>query len=407
MLGRVTVVGVMVLALAGACASRAAAGTWAAAAADPRIGFPVYAPADALGLHASVGRLPCGGGPTDPYSIVAGYARHGSRARVSVYEASPERCGDPGEAMAVKRVTIGGRRVAVDVFCHLAGCAGGVTLAQGFRHGFLLSLTEPGHVELTIISSHVRLPALLRLARSLTPITRPKGPWPAVHLDDFLSPDGSVWCQIGTAGEVDRAWCATMSPQRSAQVTRDGSVQVCSDPVCTQDWGTTSPRLHARQSSRVGPYRCTAQATGMTCAVASGRGFALDASGVTQLAPAATAARAIYFFASPFGPLPGQYVIKPKGFPIFLDGQWVLEKLHWSHWGAKVARATGISDSSDDNPDAASGKRIKTHARVTLSNPGRFQGRTVYRCVAIKVPPPASFGPKRCLKGKGAAAYFG
>ena len=100
-------------------------------------------------------------------------------------------------------------------------------------------------------------------------------------------------------------------------------------------------------------------------------------------------------------------MIKPKGFPIFLDGQWVLEKLHWTHWGAKVTRATGVSNSSDDKPDAAHGKRIKTKASVTLSNPGPWRGHTVYRCVAVKVPKPADFGPKRCLKGKGAFAYYG
>jgi hypothetical protein len=300
-------------------------------------------------------------------------------------------------------VTIAGRRVWVEVFCHRPGCAGGVTLAQGFRHGFLLSLRKPGRVAITIMTSHVRLAAVLRLARSLQPLTRPKGPWPAVHLNDFLSPDGSVWCQIGTAGELDRAWCATKDPQRSALLARGGSVQVCSDPVCTQDWGTTSPRLHAGQSSRLGPYRCTGEAAGMTCTVASGRGFTIDASGVTLVAPTAAAARTVYFFASPFGLPPWQFVIKPKLLPIFVDGRWVLDRLRWTHWGARTTRATGRSVSSD----AASGQSVKTWARVTLSNPGPFQGRTVYRCIAVRVPPPASFGRKRCLKGKGAAAYFG
>jgi hypothetical protein len=41
MLGRVTLVGVVGLALAGLWPSGAAAGTWTAAAAAPRIGFPV------------------------------------------------------------------------------------------------------------------------------------------------------------------------------------------------------------------------------------------------------------------------------------------------------------------------------------------------------------------------------
>lgn len=421
MLGRIALVSVVAGSIAGVLASTAAAGTWAGAASDPRIGFQVYRPTHELGMHASVARVPCIGGPTGPYAIAAGYRRRGSKARAAIYESSPQRCGDPGESLPVKRVMVRGRSVQVNVFCHRPGCRGGATLAGGFRYGFLLFVPQPGRhgaapTDIEITTTHLRLGAVLRLARSLTPITRPKGPWPAVHVPDFLSPDGKIWCLMDDGSFADRAWCVTLKPEHSGQVDRDGSVHVCTaagpPDVCTQNWGTDSPRLEPGQSSRIGPYRCTAGAASMTCTVTSGpgtgHGFTIDAAGVTTIEPAQAASRPVYFFASPFGLLSDTtLVIRPRGFPIFLDGQWVLERLRWKHWGAKVARATGISSSSDDDPDAASGKRIKTRARVTLSNRGRFQGHTVYRCVKVTVPPPADFGPRRCIKGKGKFAFFG
>jgi hypothetical protein len=100
----------------------------------------------------------------------------------------------------------------------------------------------------------------------------------------------------------------------------------------------------------------------------------------------------IYFFSNTAQPINKQnpLVIRPKGFLLFQDGQWVLERLHWTGWGSSVARATGVSSSSNDIPNAAEGKRIKTWAHVTLSNPGRFQGHEVYLCFTMTVPPPAS-----------------
>lgn len=106
----------------------------------------------------------------------------------------------------------------------------------------------------------------------------------------------------------------------------------------------------------------------------------------------------IYFFTNTAQPINKQnhLVIRPQGFLLFQDGQWVLERLRWTGWGSSVARATGVSNSSNDIPDAANGKRIKTWARVTLSNPGRFRGHEVYRCFTMTVPPPAS-GMHLCL----------
>lgn len=114
----------------------------------------------------------------------------------------------------------------------------------------------------------------------------------------------------------------------------------------------------------------------------------------------------IYFFARPSSAValvgehlafPNPRVVRPSGFPLFEDGQWVLEKLHWSGWGSPVARARGLSSSSNDDPSAAQGKRIITWAKVRLSKPGIFRGHRVYRCITVTVPRPAHY-PPACLQ---------
>ena len=61
----------------------------------------------------------------------------------------------------------------------------------------------------------------------------------------------------------------------------------------------------------------------------------------------------------------------------------------------------GISSASNGIPNQAQGKRIKTPAQITLSNPGRFFGREVYRCYRLKVRAPATdlHGCVQGLKG--------
>jgi hypothetical protein len=109
--------------------------------------------------------------------------------------------------------------------------------------------------------------------------------------------------------------------------------------------------------------------------------------------PAAAAAKStqVLFFSNnalPIGPK-NPLVSRPSGFALFLDGKWGLEHLRWSGWGTAVARATGTSTSSNDNPGAASGSRINTWADMTLSDPVRWRGHQVYSCFKVLVPPPA------------------
>jgi hypothetical protein len=88
--------------------------------------------------------------------------------------------------------------------------------------------------------------------------------------------------------------------------------------------------------------------------------------------------------------------VRPSVISLTADGSVVVEQLQWTGWGSSVAHATGISSASNGIPNMAQGKRIKKPAEVTLSNPGLFQGREVYRCFALTVPP-AVASPPSCL----------
>ncbi len=134
------------------------------------------------------------------------------------------------------------------------------------------------------------------------------------------------------------------------------------------------------------------------------------AAALATVLPAAAQARLpqpIYFWSNIPEPVSGGFmpnplVGRPSTFLLFEDGQWILQDMHWTGWGSSVAHASGISNSSNDIPNAVAGKRIKTWARVTLSDPGWFQGHEVYRCFELAVPPPASLGPHpSCLAHSG------
>ena len=137
----------------------------------------------------------------------------------------------------------------------------------------------------------------------------------------------------------------------------------------------------------------------LTAALALGLTLPLVAQGATR--------RRIYFWPNVAAGIrsPGQpampEVIRPSTIILFADGSWALVKLHWTGWGSAVAHAKGISSASNGIPNQAQGKRIKTPAQITLSNPGRFFGREVYRCYRLKVRAPATdlHGCVQGLKG--------
>ena len=122
----------------------------------------------------------------------------------------------------------------------------------------------------------------------------------------------------------------------------------------------------------------------------------------------------IYFWSSVTAPLtPTGYsynseVIRPPAIIMFADGSWDIDHLRWTGWGSSVAHATGISSASNGIPNQAQGRRIKSPARITLTSPGRFKGREVYRCFTLTIPAHATSDQQLCVtRAPGGTYYLG
>ena len=256
--------------------------------------FPVWKPSRTLGLKSGllVGGE-CGFGSTPEY-LVADY-RRGKRS-LSLNEGRPI-CGNPDEATLVKTVRIHGARASVSVICfRRPSCRASV--ADGVRHGYIVGIRLPArdspniskarHTFVQAISFHIRLPRLLRVLRSLRPVNLHR---PVVHLERFLSSDGSVWCFM----RERMRQCLTDRPAYGGWVNRHGDVTLCGDaqpaqPLCAQNWDKGAPRLKDGQRSDLGGFVCADQAGQLTCTVKTGigggHGFHVSTAGSEVVGPA-------------------------------------------------------------------------------------------------------------------------
>jgi hypothetical protein len=152
----------------------------------------------------------------------------------------------------------------------------------------------------------------------------------------------------------------------------------------------------------------------MTAIMATVLSFLLWPSPQSALgAPSRAGDGPLYFWANLASPVKSSVpgfknppVIKPSSLLIFEDGSWLIEGLHWTGWGSPVAVAHGKSNADTDKPNVAEGKRIITPAKVVLYDPGVFRGRRVYRCIRMKLRPPARFQPS-CLQRSGGIVALG
>jgi hypothetical protein len=268
--------------------------TWDQAAADAR--FPVFQPTQTLGLAVtSVTTYPCSVPPLPRKVVSAVYGtpkRSSKRPFFSLTEVYPNLCGNDGEAKPVARRVING--VTADVLVNCANVRCRVTAKDGFKNGFQLYLRRLGakRTRIEVAATHVSLRNLLRIARSLTRVSLTKR---TLQLRNFLSPDGTVWCQIVATSYADYASCGTRTPRRSGEVKRDGSISLCdvsaaTDPraTCYQNWDFHAPVLGYGQASELDGYRCASEMSGITCTLtdpgpAKGKGFVINAAGVTAI----------------------------------------------------------------------------------------------------------------------------
>jgi hypothetical protein len=112
----------------------------------------------------------------------------------------------------------------------------------------------------------------------------------ALHLDNFRSPYGKVWCRIIKDVTEDDVWCVSSPPrpEHLAKLKRNGTVTICNG-YCTQNWDDSAPVLNYGQRNEVNGFRCTSETKGITCTLiagaAKGKGFLVNAAGATKVGP--------------------------------------------------------------------------------------------------------------------------
>jgi len=101
----------------------------------------------------------------------------------------------------------------------------------------------------------------------------------------FYTPSHNISCELDTGGRVgpDSAYCQTVRPPQSVHMESDGGVHPCTGDSCLGNAGVGTPILAYGQTVALGPFSCVSAATGVTCTVTSGRGFAISDAGITPV----------------------------------------------------------------------------------------------------------------------------
>jgi hypothetical protein len=104
----------------------------------------------------------------------------------------------------------------------------------------------------------------------------------AGHARFFLSPSGNISCEldVGRAGIADVAYCQSVTPARSATLSRSGHLKTCSGQGCLGNPPEHDATLAYGKTAVLGPFRCTSRPAGVTCSGA-GRGFTISRAGIT------------------------------------------------------------------------------------------------------------------------------
>jgi hypothetical protein len=106
--------------------------------------------------------------------------------------------------------------------------------------------------------------------------------------DFFQSPSGNIECELHLAVEgrsAAAADCQTMSPPESVTMTAQGALTTCSQPAgCVGNGPVGEATLGYGNSTQLGPFHCASnEITGITCTIASGKGFDISRSGMRPI----------------------------------------------------------------------------------------------------------------------------
>ena len=117
------------------------------------------------------------------------------------------------------------------------------------------------------------------------------GPWArALSFDSVISSDGNIWCGFMVYPNPE-ARCASLAPVHTARLRRNGAVATCdTSSGCLKGFEDKNAHLLPYgQANEWNEFHCLSETKGITCTViggnAAGRGFLINAGGVTPVKP--------------------------------------------------------------------------------------------------------------------------
>ena len=101
----------------------------------------------------------------------------------------------------------------------------------------------------------------------------------------FYAPSHRIDCEILTGGYAgpDSVYCKTVEPPQSVNMDDMGTFHPCTGENCIGNAAEGIPTLAYGQTMALGPFSCLSEVSGVTCTVASGRGFTISTSGITPV----------------------------------------------------------------------------------------------------------------------------
>jgi hypothetical protein len=120
-----------------------------------------------------------------------------------------------------------------------------------------------------------------------TPGAAADNPICSANVCSFYSPSHKISCELDYqrgAGMPDIAYCQISPPQplqQSVHMDPTGAFTVCTGETCLGNPGLGQGTLAYGQTAGIGPFSCLSEVSGVTCTVASGRGFTISSSGIT------------------------------------------------------------------------------------------------------------------------------
>jgi hypothetical protein len=111
----------------------------------------------------------------------------------------------------------------------------------------------------------------------------------STNVCSFYSPSRNISCEIDYqrgAGMPDTTYCQISRPQpvqQSVHMESSGTYSVCTGETCLGNPGLGQGTLAYGQTAGIGPFSCLSETKGITCTVASGRGFTISSAGITSV----------------------------------------------------------------------------------------------------------------------------